>query len=394
MALTILEIKNAPDGKLVDGNGLIIVKKGRGGKWIYRYSFGNKRPEMGLGTWPKVTLADARKERDRWALILNQGKNPIDERKAAKAAIIAEQSKRDPSLEELTTEILEVYKSQLRDDGKAGRWISPLRQHVFPKLGKRPISSIKSEDIRATLAPIWKDKHPTAEKALQRLHIVLSKGGFRGYECSPYIVDVAKEALGYVNHQTTHIPSTPWKDIPELYRWLEGRGASAVGLQFLMLTLVRVAAVCGARFEEFDENTWTVPKERIKGHEGKIKDFRVPLSIEAQDLIKNQRNLGGEYAFPGYKERPLSNSSMSKMLRENNIEGRPHGFRTSFRTWVQDNQTASAEVAESILGHVSGTKTEQAYARSDILELRRDAMEKWARYVTGKTDPKGEDLPG
>lgn len=391
MALTVLQIKNAPDGKLFDGEGLELDKKGQRGKWTYRYKFGNKRPELGLGSWPTVTLAEARKERNRWALVRSQGKNPVDVRKAQMAALFAEQSRQDPSLEELANEAFNVIKSELRQDGEAGRWMSPLRKHVFPKIGKRPISTIGQEDIRATLEPIWKSKHPTAEKAIQRLRRIFRQGQYAGYECDPYTINAAQNRLGQVIHKTNPIPSIHWKDIPDLYQWLgEGRTASAVCLQFLILTLVRVGGCCDARFEEFNGDIWTVPADRVKGLKGKTDDFRVPIAPEAQDLIKQQQDLGGEWVFQGYKGQPLSNSTMSKMLRDNGIKGKPHGFRATFRTWVQDNDTTSWEVAETILGHTIGGKTERAYARSDLIERRRPVMEEWARYVTGKTDPKGQ----
>lgn len=389
MALTALQIKNAPDGRLGDGRGLEIHKKGNGGKWTFRFSFGGKRREMGLGTWPTVSLADARLERDRWALVLAQGKNPIEERKAQKETLLREQSRHDPTLEQLAEEYFNVYKHELRREGKAGRWMSPLKKHVFPKIGRIPVSSLRQEDIRDALKPIWQKKHPTAEKTIQRLRKIITHGRYMGYDCDPFIVEAARHSLGRVIHQTKPMPSTHWKDVPEMYGWLEGRGASAICLQFMLLTLVRTGGCRSARFEEFDGDIWTVPAERVKGREARTKDFRVPLSPEAKEIVEQQRDLGLEWVFPGYRGRPLSDSTMSKLLRDNGFEGTPHGFRATFRTWVQDNETASWEVAETILGHKIGGKTERAYARSDLLESRRPVMELWAGYVTGKTDAKG-----
>lgn len=391
MALTVVGIKKAANGRLGDGGGLELHKKGDSGKWIYRYSFAGKRREMGLGTWPTVSLSDARKERDRWALVLSQGKDPVAERKAQKAASIAEQSRRDPTLQELAEEIFDVYKSELRGGGTSGRWMSPLNLHVFPKIGRRPVSSINQEDIRAALAPIWKEKHPTAEKAIQRLRIIFTKGRFKGYDVDPFTIAAARESLGRVIHRAAPTPSIDWQNIPTLYRWLEGRGASAVCMQFLILTLVRVSGCRMARFEEFNEDLWIVPSERVKGREGRARDFRVPLPTEARRIVERQRELGGEWVFPGYRGRPLSDSSMSKLLRDNGIQCKPHGFRATFRTWVQDTEATTFDVAETILGHTIGGKTERAYARSDLLERRRSVMEEWAGHVTREIDVAGRD---
>jgi hypothetical protein len=248
VALTALGIKKAPDGHLYDDRGLRLEKKGERGKWIWRYSFAKKRREMGLGTWPTVSLADARKERDRWALVLNQGNDPISERKAEKDAAIAAMAKRDPTLEELTKEVFEAYKSSLRKDGTSGRWMSPLKIHVFPTLGSRPVSTINQHDIRDALKPIWKTKHPTAEKALQRLRMIFREGRHYGYECDPMTVEAAKSMLGIVQHKTQHLRSVPWQDIPQLYAWLSNQGSTASCLQFMVLTLVRASGCRQARF--------------------------------------------------------------------------------------------------------------------------------------------------
>lgn len=384
MALTALGIKKAGDGRHGDGNGLELYKKGDGGKWIYRYSINGKRRQMGLGTWPTVSLAEARKERDRWALLRAQGKDPIAERDKEKAALKEAQARRDPTLEELAQNAFESYKPTLRRDGEAARWMSPLEKHVFPRIGRKPVSTIEPEDIRAALAPIWTTKHPTAEKAIQRLRMIFRTGRLRGLECDPFKVDVALDLLGPVNHKTTPTPATDWRDIPKLYQWLEGKGTSASCLQFLILTVVRTHGCRAARFDEIHGDVWTVPAERMKGREKTVRDFRVPLSPEAMEIIERRRPLGGEFIFPGYRGTPLTDSSMSKFLRDNGIQGKPHGFRTSFRTWVQDTNACSWEVAETVLAHTIGDKTERAYARSDLLDRRRPVMEAWARHVTGK----------
>ncbi len=386
MPLTALGIKKAGDGRLGDGNGLSLYKKGDGGKWIWRYSFAGNRREMGLGTWPTVSLADARKERDRWALTLSQGKDPISERDAAKAAARDALTRQDPPLEQLAREFFETYKRSLRADGASARWMSPLEKHVFPKIGRKPVSTIHQTDVQNVLKPIWHSKHPTAEKAIQRLRLIFREGHLRGHDCDPLTIDKAQSLLGHVQHKTTSIEATPWQDIPQLYAWLEGKGTSASCLQFMILTLVRATGCRGARFEEFNGDVWTVPADRMKGREGRVDAFRVPLSAQALAIIDRRRELGSEWVFPGYLGTPVTLDALSKFMRDNKIVGKPHGFRTSFRTWVQDNDAAPFDVAETILAHKIGGKTERAYARSDLLERRRDTMMKWSRYVTGQSE--------
>ena len=380
--LTAVAVKKSGTGRLSDGAGLFLDKKDNAGKWTWRYSIAGRRRDMGLGGWPQVSLADARKERDKWEAVLAGGADPISERRAELDRLKLEMERSDPTLETLARDVLEAKKASLRGEGKNGRWMSPLKGHVFPKIGHKSISEITQVDIRDALAPIWKSKQPTAEKAIQRLGIVFRQGKLMGFDCDPFTVEAAKHMLGEVLHRTASIPATPWQDIPDLYARLSGQGNVATCLQFMILTLVRVAGCRMARFDEINDGVWTVPADRMKGKVGKVDDFRVPLSTAAMRLVEYQRELGGEYLFTGHRGRPITDNSLSKRMRTMGEEGRPHGFRTSFRTWVQDTDGAPWDVSETILAHKIGGKVERSYARSDLLDRRRIVMEKWAAYVT------------
>lgn len=381
--LTNIGIKKATPGRMGDGGGLELERTEVGGKWIYRYSFAGKRRRMGLGTYPTVSLADARRERDRWANVLATGRDPISERRAGIDAARADLERDDPTLEDLAQMVLEAKKAGLRGEGKAGRWMSPLDRHVFAKIGRRPVSTIKSADIRDTLRPIWKTKHPTAEKAIQRLHIILRQGKLMGYECDPFTVEAARHMLGEVMHKPKPIAATPWQDIPDLYQKLDGQGPVAACLQMMILTLVRSAGCRGAEFGEFEGDLWTVPAVRMKGNEGRVSDFRAPLSGEALRILENQRAFGGAFVFSAQRGGPITDTALTARLKAMGEAGRPHGFRTSFRTWVQDTDACAWEVAETVMAHSIGGRVERSYARSDLLDRRRVVMDAWARFVTG-----------
>jgi integrase len=121
----------------------------------------------------------------------------------------------------------------------------------------------------------------------------------------------------------------------------------------------------------------------MKGQVGKVRDFRVPLSEAALEIVETRRALGGEYLFAGPRGRPVSDSAVSNYLKHMGEDGRPHGFRTSFRTWVQDTDACPWDVSETILAHVIGGRVERSYARSDMLDRRRPVMQAWADHVTG-----------
>jgi len=165
-------------------------------------------------------------------------------------------------------------------------------------------------------------------------------------------------------------------------------------LRLLILTAVRSDSARGARFSEIDGDIWTVPKERIKGLKRKVDDFRVPLSAAALGIIEQARQVSRDpvdgllFASPNNEHKPISQNALLNVLNDMGEAGRPHGFRSSFRDWVQDTDACSYEVAETVLGHIVGGKVERSYARSDLLDRRRVVMDAWAEHVTGAVDLK------
>jgi integrase len=382
--LTAVAIAAAPAGKLSDGAGLVLVKTDTAGKWLWRYSFAGSRREMGLGSYPAVTLATARKSRDKWAGVLAGGKDPITERERQRDAEKAEMDRTDPTLAEVAVTVFEARKAGLRGDGTRGRWFSPLAVHVLPKIGGMRISQIHQSDIHRTLKPIWATKVATAEKTIQRLGVIFRQAKLMGLECDPFTVDAARHMLGEVRHEAEPITATPWQDIPDLYARLCDRGVSHQALRMMILTAVRSAGVRGMRFGEVDGDIWTVPADRVKGREGKAKPFRVPLSQAALDVLAVSSEYAPDYVFPGQgRSDCISDVAIQKALNMLGEAGRPHGFRTSFRTWCEETEQPW-DAAETALGHTIKGKVERAYARSDLLDRRRVVMDRWAAHVTGQ----------
>lgn len=381
--LKALEVKKG-DGKLFDGAGLYLQKRSvESGRWVYRYKHQGRSREMGLGPFPTVSLADARKERDRWETVLKAGEDPMIARERKREEARLETSKRDPTFEDAANTTFEAKKAGLRDDGNSGRWMSPLRLYMIPAIGQRRMSQLHQSDIHAALAPIWRSKHPTAEKAIQRTKIIFEHMRFSGVACDPFIVDMARHMLGEVRHEVVKTPAADWQDIPRIFRALGRNDSSHMCLRFNILTLVRSAGVRGARFDEIQDGVWTVPKERMKGTVGSAADFRVPLSDAALEVFAQAAEWRrSAYMFPGGQSGGISDVAVAKVLRKIAPGSTPHGMRTSFRTWVQDTDAANYDVAETALAHIVGGKVERAYARSDLLDRRRILMQSWANFVT------------
>lgn len=380
--LSALQVKRAGPGVYQDGGGLSLKKTDIAGKWTYRYSFAGKRRDMGLGSWPVVSLADARKARDGWAAMMMQGIDPIDVRRQEQEEAKAQRDRVDPTFAELVDLVFEARKGTLRGNGNRGRWRSPLDRYVTPKIGKKRASQLTQRDIADVLKPMWRDMYPTAEKAFQRTRIVLKSGKRMGFQCDPDIMESAKEILGAPHHVVQHMPSVPWQDVPALYERL---GETTAGLcnRWVILTLVRLNGCKAAHLDEIAGEVWTVPAARNKGQKGKVTDFRVPLSAQAMGIVETAREFDTGFLFPGRRgNTPITDAAVEKCLRTLKAEGTPHGFRTSFRTWVQDTQACSWDVAETALDHQVGGKVERSYARSDMLDQRRVVMQKWSDFVT------------
>ena len=376
-------IKGAPPGKHIDGAGLQLVKRSDGGaQWVLRVTVHGRRREMGLGGYPSLGLADARKAAERWRSIAKAGRDPIKEREAEARAARRE----DISLNKMTEDAFEARKAELKDDGKAGRWLSPLQLHVLPKLGKVPVTDLDQRDIRDTLAPIWHTKADTGRKALNRLSIVLKHAAALGEDVDLQATEKAKALLGKSRHVPKNIPAMPWADIPDFYATLSEQTPTKLALKLLILTGVRSNPLRHIRMDHIEGNVWTIPADQMKGRKGATENFRVPLSVEALRVIELAKPFARNgYLFPNSKDGVISDMTLSRFMERQGLEARPHGFRSSLRTWLAEATDASHEAAEAVLAHVTGNRVVNAYRRTDFLEQRQELAERWAAHVAGAT---------
>jgi integrase len=374
-------VKTAPVGKHCDGAGLWLVRRDDGGaQWVLRVTVHGRRREMGLGGFPALGLADARKVSERWRNLASAGRDPVKEREAEERAARRE----DITLEILTADAYESRKAELKGDGAAGRWLSPLTIHVLPKLGRVPVTDLDQRDIRDTLAPIWHTKADTARKAMNRLSIVMKHAAALGLDVDLQATEKAKALLGRSRHVPQNIPAMAWADVPGFYASLEEPTLTHLALRLLMLTGLRSAPLRTIRLDQIEGDVWTVPAEAMKGRKGATEAFRVPLSREAQRIIDLARpHARNGFLFANARQGVISDMTLSRMMERRGLEARPHGFRTSLRTWLAETTDAPHEVAEAMLAHVVDGGVVRAYRRTDYLEQRRALAERWADHVTG-----------
>jgi integrase len=374
-------LRSAPVGKHCDGGGLWLVKRDSGGaQWVLRVTVHGRRREMGLGGYPALGLADARKLAERWRNVAAVGRDPVKEREAEKRAARRE----DISLAVLTADAFEARKAELKGDGLAGRWLSPLTLHVLPKLGRVPVTDLDQRDIRDTLAPIWHTKSDTARKAINRLSIVMKHAAALGLDVDLQATEKAKALLGKSRHVAKNIPAMAWADVPEFYASLEEPTPTHLALRLLILTGVRSSPLRNIRLDQIEGDIWTVPAEGMKGRKGATEAFRVPLSTEAQRVIDLARpHARNGFLFPNTKGGVISDMTLSRHMERRGLEARPHGFRTSLRTWLAEATDAPHEVAEAMLAHATDGGVVRAYRRTDWIEQRAALVGRWADHVTG-----------
>jgi len=374
-------LRKAPMGKYCDGAGLwLIVRDDGGAQWVLRVTVHGRRREMGLGGYPEIGLAKARDLADRWRAMAKEGRDPIKERERE----IREARREDIALSIITADAFEARKAELKGDGTAGRWLSPLTLHVLPKLGKVPVTDLDQRDIRDTLAPIWHTKADTARKAMNRLSIIMKHAAALGLDVDLQATEKAKALLGKTRHVPKNIPAMVWADVPGFYASLEEPTLTHLALRLLMLTGLRSTPLRTIRLDQIEGDVWTVPAEAMKGRKGATEAFRVPLSHEAQRIIDLARpHAHNGYLFPNTRGGVISDMTLSRMMERRGLEARPHGFRTSLRTWLAEATDAPHEVAEAMLAHVVDGGVVRAYRRTDYLEQRRALAERWADHVTG-----------
>jgi hypothetical protein len=207
--LTQMKARNLGPGKHFDGQGLMLVKSYKdAGKWMLRLVVEGKRREMGLGRWPDVSIAEARESASRARKTLRTGTDPVAERQKTM------RKAQRMSVADAVQGCFEARQAQLKGDGKAGRWLSPLKTHVLPRIGTVAIEDIDQHELKRILEPIWHTKPDTARKAMNRINLTLKHAAALDLDVDLQAVMKAQALLGKRRHTVQHIPSLPYAEAP------------------------------------------------------------------------------------------------------------------------------------------------------------------------------------
>lgn len=405
-------------GLYPDGGGLYLqVAKGGSKSWLYRFKVDGRTRWHGLGSVRDVTLEKARDKATEARRLRRDGSDPIEAKRAARAAARIEAAKaitfgaaarryikaNAPGWKNVKH--ADQWRMTLLGIGPKGK---PAKNDYCKTIRDLPIGAVDTSLILKIVEPIWSVKNETANRIRGRIECVIdaakSRGEFAGENPARWRghLENLLPAPSKV-HKVRNHPALPYRELPAFMRELRAReGVAAAALEFHILTVARPANAVAAKWSEVDRKSgvWTIPGNQMKGDA----EHKVPLSRAALDVLERMQELTGdsEYIFANADGVPLSDASMGAVINRMNEEGRrwidptsdrdvvPHGFRSSFRDWAAEHGYDDP-VAEAALAHKISDKVVAAYKRTRFFELRKEMMKDWADYCA-RPDGAGDNV--
>jgi len=393
---------NLDTGRYYDDNGTglnIHVRKSGSKSWSQKLRINGKQIELGLGSYPTVSLTEARSIAAKNKALAAQGINPKTQKE--KPTVI-------PTFAEIANKVLEIKNAELTNEKHKAQWRTTLEQYANPTIGSLPVNQITVDHIHSLLEPIWLQKTETASRLRGRIQVVLNYAIVKRMMPAPNPAtwDGNLSALLPSKSKTTKPKQQPALQLKDAQRWWkelklrDGNGARA--LIFLTLAASRSGEVRGMTWEEIDLfsqkeveqrgfiGIWTIPSIRMKAN----REHRIPITKDMYALINGTKTHKG-LVFCSNKNTELSNMTLSSLMKRMHFADQkgfvdakskrpavPHGLRSTFRTWAAEGKH-SREAAELQLAHKFGNNVEHAYYRTDIIDERAHLLMKWHAFLEG-----------
>ncbi len=378
--------------KLADASGLHVLVTPAGGRlWRWKYRYQGREKQLTFGSYPEISLAEARGRRDEARRVLRGGADPgakrpaVDPKKTFETLARGWHGHNEPA-----------WTKRHADDV-----LGSLERLAFPALGGSHINAIGPPDVLEVLRAIEKKHgHETAHRVRQRISAVFVwsiANGIGETDPAAIVLDALKPVVrGRMPAVTTMAAA---RDVLARVEAMPAHPSTKLAHRFLALTLVRPDNVNGARWDELDLSstpTWILSQERMKTKEPHI----VPLSPPAIAAIEAMRPLTGRtpYVFPNarFAHRPMSENAMNVALRRAGLDGVhvPHGWRATFSSIMNELHSSDADVIERILAHVPRDKVRAAYNRAQYMSRRRELLEEWAELLLASAAPAADLVRG
>jgi len=399
MALTEVKARNAKPAekpiKLTDGSGMHLLIQPSGSKyWRLQYRFAGKQKMLALGVYPEISLAAARLRRDEARKLIANNIDPSEKRKSEKVE--------EKGLLTFETVARDWHSSNRTwSDSHRTTVLNSLITHLFPVIGKRNITELKTRDLLLPLKNAEKSGHlEVASRLQQRITAIMR------YAVHNALIDQnpAYDLSGAVTTpKSTHRPALPFEQLPELLRRIEaykGKGITQIAVQLTLLTFIRSSELRFARWSEvnFETALWTIPGEReeldgvkYSGRGSKMKTpHLVPLSKQAKTLLEKLHSISGDkdLMFIGFSrdDKPISENTVNKALRTMGYDTKKevcgHGFRTMACSALIESGLWSRDAVERQMSHQERNSVRAAYIhKAEHLEERKLMLQWWADYL-------------
>ena len=422
--LTAIEVKrlttNGPN--FVGGvAGLIlqISNDGDAKSWLLRARVGGKRQHIGLGPYPQVTLAEARLAAKSHLANIRSGGNPLKEKRDSRNKLLASQAS-SKTFKECAAAYMAAKTGEFTNDKHRKQWASTLEMYAYPIIGhlyvaditKRDVLNVLEQDVfdddGKKLGDLWRTKTATAERLQGRIKTVMDYAIVNEYRTAlnpaqweGYLATLLPSPKKI--RPSKNQPAIPYTEIGSFMLVLRKNDSiSAKALEFLIYSGFRSGSVRLAQWVDIDFNdkVWNIPAKDTKT---KV-EHRVPLSPQAikflNDLKHKQTTAGikSAYVFPNQKGNPLSDMALSEIMRgmlergEIKHKAVPHGFRSTFRTWLAEQTRYPDEIRKAANGHKVSDLIVKTYERTDFFDKRRQLMTEWSKYLDQPSSPKSTNV--
>lgn len=353
----------------------LLVKPSGAKSWVQRISIAGKMVSLGLGPLDLVSIEDARFKAIENRKLVRDGGDPR----------VGSRDMKIPTFEQAAVKAHGTKTFKNPKDGR--RWLSLLELYAFPVIGKVRIDQIRQDDVLRCVDPHWNEKAQTMNKVFVNIRFVFKVAQSSGF-IDRNVADLAKGALKPLPKKQ-HLRAIDFNALPAALEKIASidnvSPAARLSWRFAALTVGRSTQVREARWSEIDLDArlWRVPGDRMKTDA----DHPVPLSDAAMEVVMQAKELGDdEFLFPSPMKpgKAVSEESWNIMLRIAELNGvtTSHGLRTSFRTWGQEKTQIRPDILELCMAHQVGTQVERSYARGEVIEQRRQALDAWAGFLT------------
>lgn len=386
-------LKSLPPGFHSDGGNLYLKVSVTSRSWIFRFRFGGRRHDVGLGSLNDVPLSQAREMAEKMRSDIANGVHPLSAKAEQKRKAEQEYKKNVSmvTMDKIVIDALTERKALKRSENPKyiSTYMNVYHKCVSPMIGNKDIKLLTRIDIANVLRPIWTEKPQYAIKSLSVMRA-----------CFNYLI--ARELYDKIPPTTwrgcleallpsfdpeinlKHFRSLDWKQIPDFYKYLceMPQHPTVRALRFVTLSALRVTAAASIKFEDVNIDAGYI-NVHIRKYKRLSSPFLLPITNQMKMFLTPYR-LGDQWLFQDGFSRPVSKSSIhGQLVRNTPFDTTTHGLRASFSTWCADNEK-DPTLRERCLDHIVEGRIVRAYQRSDQLELRRKLLQEWNDYVTSK----------